>query len=230
MLTELKKEVCAANLRLVELGLVLFTWGNASGLDEESGYIVIKPSGVSYESMTYEDMVVVDMEGNVIEGRYNASSDMATHIEIYKNFKGVGGVVHTHSKWGTIFSQAGKSIPALGTTHADSFYGEIPCTPTLNQKQVNGEYEKETGVQIVQVFNNQNIDPLAVSGVVVANHAPFTWGKNVDKAVENAAVLEYVAEMVYHTKILNPNAKMEEHILDKHYFRKHGINSYYGQR
>lgn len=229
MLEKLKKEVCRANLKLVELGLVLFTWGNVSGRDKDTGYIVIKPSGVPYDNMTYKDMVVVDMDGNIVEGKYNPSSDTATHIQIYKSFKGIGGVVHTHSKWGTIFSQAGMAIPALGTTHADNFYGDIPCTPALSKSQIEGEYEKETGLQIIDTFKKQGIDPLSVPGVVVTNHAPFSWGKSPDKAAENAAVLEYVAEMSYYTLDLNPDAKMGKYILDKHYLRKHGKDAYYGQ-
>ena len=230
MLTELKKEVCKANLKLVELGLVLFTWGNVSGYDKETGYIVIKPSGVPYDNMTYEEMVVVDMDGKVVEGNYNPSSDTATHIEIYQNFEGVGGVVHTHSKWGTIFSQAGIAISALGTTHADNFYGDIPCTPALSKAQIECEYEKETGLQIVNTFKEQSIDPIAIPGVIVTNHAPFTWGKDATKAVENAAVLEYCAEMAYYTLDINPDQKMSKFILDKHYLRKHDKKAYYGQQ
>lgn len=230
MLEQLKKEVCVANLRLVDLGLVLFTWGNVSGYDKESKLMVIKPSGVPYDNMTPDDMVVVGLDGNVVEGKYNPSSDTATHIEIYKSFEGVGGVVHTHSKWGTIFSQAGKSIPALSTTHADNFYGDIPITPALSKEQVTGEYERQTGIQIVNTFKKKNIDPIAVPGVVVINHAPFAWGKNAMKAVENAAVLEYCAEMVYYALDINPQAKMSKYILDKHYLRKHGKDAYYGQK
>ena len=230
MLEQLKKEVCAANLKLVDLGLVLFTWGNVSGYDKETGYVVIKPSGIPYDNMKPDDMVIVDLDGKVIEGKYNPSSDTATHIEIYKNFEGVGGVVHTHSKWGTIFSQAGKSIQALGTTHADNFYGDIPCTPALTKQQVTGEYERQTGVQIVNTFKELELDHIAIPGVVVTNHAPFAWGKNTMKAVENAAVLEYCAEMAYYALDISPKAKMSKYILDKHYLRKHGKDAYYGQR
>lgn len=230
MLEQLKKEVCKANLKLVDLGLVLFTWGNVSGLDKKTGYMVIKPSGVPYDNMKPEDMVVVDMDGKVLEGKYNPSSDTATHIEIYKNFEGVGGIVHTHSKWGTIFSQAGKAIPYLGTTHADNFYGDIPITPALSKVQVTGEYEKQTGVQIVNTFKEQSIDPIAIPGVVITNHAPFAWGNDAMKAVENAAVLEYCGEMAYYTLDINPQAKMSKYILDKHYLRKHGKGAYYGQK
>lgn len=229
MLEQLKKEVCAANLKLVDLGLVLFTWGNVSGYDPEINLVVIKPSGVPYDNMTPDDMVVVDLDGNVVEGKYNPSSDTATHIVIYNNFEGVGGVVHTHSKWGTIFSQAGTAIPVLGTTHADNFYGDIPCTPALIKQQVKENYEKNTGIQIVETFNELGINPTEIPGVVVTNHAPFTWGKNAMKAVENAAVLEYCAEMAYYSLDINNSAKMSKYILDKHYLRKHGKDAYYGQ-
>lgn len=230
MLEQLKEEVYEANLKLVDLGLVLFTWGNVSGLDKETNLMVIKPSGVPYESMTPHDMVVVDLEGNVVEGKYNPSSDTATHIVIYNNFEGVGGVVHTHSKWGTIFSQAGTAIPALGTTHADNFYGDIPCTPALTEQQVKENYEKNTGIQIVTTFDELEINPTEIPGVVITNHAPFTWGKNAMKAVENAAVLEYCAEMAYYSLDINNDAKMSKYILDKHYLRKHGKDAYYGQK
>lgn len=230
MLENLKKQVCEENLRLVELGLVLFTWGNVSAYDKDSKLMVIKPSGVPYSDMRPEDMVVVDMEGNVIEGKYRPSSDTDTHIQIYRNFDGVYGVVHTHSKWGTIWSQAGCSIPALGTTHADNFYGDIPCTPALTREQIRTDYEKNTGKIIVETFDEKNIDPTAIGGVVVTNHAPFAWGANANKAVENAAVLEYIAEMAYYTLQLNEDATMKKAILDKHYLRKHGKNATYGQK
>lgn len=230
MLEQLKEEVYEANLKLVDLGLVLFTWGNVSGLDKETNLMVIKPSGVPYKSMTPHDMVVVDLEGNVVEGKYNPSSDTATHIVIYNNFEGVGGVVHTHSKWGAIFSQVGTAIPALGTTHADNFYGDIPCTPALTEQQVKENYEKNTGIQIVKTFDELEINPTEIPGVVITNHAPFTWGKNAMKAVENAAVLEYCAEMAYYSLDINNDAKMSKYILDKHYLRKHGKDAYYGQR
>jgi len=229
MLEALKKEVCQANLDLVKTGLVLLTWGNVSAFDKKSGFMVIKPSGVSYDNMNPKDMVVVDMEGNVIEGDYRPSSDTATHIEIYKAF-GVGGIVHTHSKWGTIWSQAGVEIPYLGTTHADNFYGNIPCTRALTDEEINGAYEKETGNVIVKTFKDKNIDPNNIPGVVITNHAPFTWGKTAAKAVENAVVLEYVAEMAYYTLDLNDKATMRQTILDKHFLRKHGANAYYGQK
>jgi L-ribulose-5-phosphate 4-epimerase len=228
MLEALKKEVCQANLNLVKSGLVLLTWGNASGFDKESGLMVIKPSGVAYDNMTYENMVIVDMDGNVVEGSYRPSSDTDTHIEIYKAF-GVGGIVHTHSKWGTIWSQAGVEIPYLGTTHADNFYGNIPCTRALTDDEINGKYEKETGNVIVKTFEEKQINPNNVPGVVITNHAPFAWGKTAAKAVENAVVLEYVAEMAYYTLDLNKDAEMRKTILDKHFLRKHGANAYYGQ-
>jgi L-ribulose-5-phosphate 4-epimerase len=226
----LKKQVCGANLILVELGLVLFTWGNVSGFDGDTGYMVIKPSGVPYEGMKYKDMVVMDMGGKIVEGDYRPSSDTATHIELYRHFKGIGGIVHTHSKWATIFSQAKKEIPYLGTTHVDNFYGSIPVTPSLTKKQVKKEYERETGLQIINTFKDKKINPLDVPAVLVANHAPFTWGKTAHKAVENAAVLEYAAEMAYYTKSLEPKAGMDDFLLDKHYLRKHGKDTYYGQK
>lgn len=215
---------------LVDLGLVLFTWGNASGYDKESGMVVIKPSGVPYDNMTYLDMVVVDMQGNVVEGRYNPSADTPTHIELYKNFDNIGGIVHTHSKWGTIFSQAGKPIPPLGTSHADNFYGEIPCTPPLSKEQVKGEYERQTGVQIINTFREKEIDHIAIPGVLVGGHTPFTWGRDPLKAVENAAVLEYCAETAYYTLNMNPDSGISKYILDKHYLRKNGEDAYYGQK
>jgi len=230
MLENLKKEVCQANLDLVKTGLVLLTWGNASGIDRESGLMVIKPSGVPYDNMKPEDMVVVDLEGKVVEGDFKPSSDTDTHIEIYKAFEDVGGVVHTHSKWGTIWSQSGKSIPYLGTTHADNFYGDIPATRALTDEEINGEYEKETGKVIVKTFLDKRIKPNDVAGVVVTNHAPFTWGKTPAKAVENAVVLEYVAELAYYTLDINKDARMSRTILDKHFLRKHGKNATYGQK
>ena len=229
MLKELKKEVYEANIKLVELGLVLFTWGNVSGIDRETGYIAIKPSGVPYKDMTYEDIVIVDTEGSVIDGQYKPSSDTATHIELYKEFKHIGAVVHTHSKWGTIFAQAQMPLPPLGTTHADNFYGEIPVTLPLDEQQVDKDYEKETGCQIIETFMMKRIDPIDIPGVLVANHAPFTWGKTPGKAVENAAVLEYCAEMAYYTRYMNEDTRIKKYILDKHYLRKHGKAAYYGQ-
>jgi L-ribulose-5-phosphate 4-epimerase len=228
MLKELKKSVFEANLSLVKHGLVIFTWGNVSGIDREQGLVVIKPSGVSYDNMTAEDMVVVDMEGKVLEGILKPSSDTPTHLVLYKAFPDIGGIVHTHSSWATAWSQAGNSIPALGTTHADYFYGPVPCTRKLTQQEIETAYEIETGHVIVETF--QNFDPNAVPGVLVNNHAPFAWGKTPGDAVHNAKVLEEVAQMAYHTLQLNPSANIDQFLLDKHYFRKHGKDAYYGQK
>ena len=229
MLEKLKKQVFEANLKLVELGLVLFTWGNVSAIDRGRGLVVIKPSGVSYQTMKDTDMTVVDLEGNVIEGAYRPSSDTPTHIELYKSFD-VGAVVHTHSKWATIWSQAGESIPFLGTTHADNFYGKIPVTRTLTDHEIKDEYEKNTGSVIVETFSAQDVDPLSVPAVFVNNHGPFAWGDTPEKAVENAAVLEYISEMAYYTLDINNESNMKQTLLDKHFLRKHGKNAYYGQR
>ena len=229
MLESLKREVCEANLSLVAQGLVLFTWGNMSAFDPQRRLVVIKPSGVSYENMKPEDMVVVNLDGEVVDGKYQPSSDTLTHLEIYKNFDGVGAVVHTHSKWATIWSQARRSIPALGTTHADNFYGEIPFTRLMTPEEIQGGYELETGKVIVETFIASGLDPLMIQSVLVANHGPFSWGKNTGKAVENAVVLEYVAEMAYFSLNLNQDAVLQQALLDKHYLRKHGKNAYYGQ-
>lgn len=229
MLEGLKQEVFEQNLKLVEYGLVLFTWGNVSALDTESGLVVIKPSGVSYDSMRPADMVVVDLEGGVVEGHYKPSSDTPTHVELYRHFKGIGGIVHTHSKWATIWSQAQRGIPALGTTHADNFYGGIPITRRMTAEEIQRAYEKETGSVIIETFQTQGLSPLDVSAVLVANHGPFTWGTKAAKAVENAAVLEYVAEMAYYALDMNPATDMAQVLLDKHYLRKHGRGAYYGQ-
>lgn len=228
MLCNLKKSVFEANLNLVKHGLVIFTWGNVSGIDREQGLVVIKPSGVSYDDMTADDMVVVDMEGRVVEGKLKPSSDTPTHLVLYKAFPDIGGIVHTHSSWATAWSQAGKSIPALGTTHADYFYGPVPCTRKLTQQEIETAYEMETGHVIVETF--QNFDPNAVPGVLVNNHAPFAWGKTPGDAVHNAKVLEEVAQMAYHTLQINPSATIDQFLLDKHYFRKHGKYAYYGQK
>jgi len=227
MLKKLKKKVCNANLDLVKHGLVLFTWGNASAIDREKGLVVIKPSGVSYKDMKAEDMVVVDLEGNVVEGEYKPSSDTATHLVLYKNFSDIGGVVHTHSEWATIWSQAGQPIPALGTTHADYFYGNIPCTRKLTNNEIENGYEKETGNVIVEIFHNT--DPNAVPGVLVHNHGPFAWGKDADDAVHNAVVLETVSKMAYYTLKIKRVPSLDQELLDKHYLRKHGKDAYYGQ-
>ena len=227
MLAELKRAVYLANMQLVYHDLVIFTWGNVSGIDREKGLLVIKPSGVEYDAMTADDMVVTDLEGRVVEGNLKPSSDTPTHIELYKAFPAIGGIVHTHSPWATAWAQAGRPIPALGTTHADYFYGDVPCTRPLTKEEVESAYEVETGKVIVETF--RNLDPLAVPGVIVANHAPFTWGENPAKAVHNARVLEEVAKMAFHTLQLNPQASLDSFLLDKHYLRKHGKNAYYGQ-
>lgn len=229
MLEILKKLVLEANLELPKKGLITYTWGNASGIDREKGLVVIKPSGVPYEELKLEHLVVVDLEGNIVEGTLNPSSDTPTHLAIYKNFKEVGGVVHTHSTWATLWSQAGKSIPALGTTHADYFYGEIPCTRKMSTEEINGHYENETGNVIVETF--KDINPMYVPGVLVNNHGPFTWGKDACEAVHNSVVLEEVSMMAYHTCSLNPEiTPISQVLLDKHFLRKHGINAYYGQK
>lgn len=227
MLKKLKKTVCRANLNLVKHGLVTFTWGNVSSIDRENGLVVIKPSGVSYKNMTPEDMVVVDLDGNVVEGNYKPSSDTATHIILYKNFPDIGGVVHTHSEWATIWAQAGQAIPALGTTHADYFYGNIPCTRKLTTAEINSAYEEETGNVIVETFHSQ--DPNAIPGVLVNNHGPFSWGKDAQDAVHNAVVLETVAKMAYYTLKIKNVSTIDQELLDKHYLRKHGDDAYYGQ-
>lgn len=227
MLAELKRAVYLANMQLVYHDLVIFTWGNVSGIDREKGLLVIKPSGVEYDAMTADDMVVTDLEGRVVEGNLKPSSDTPTHIELYKAFPAIGGIVHTHSPWATAWAQAGRPIPALGTTHADYFYGDVPCTRPLTKEEVESAYEVETGKVIVETF--RNLDPLAVPGVIVANHAPFTWGENPAKAVHNARVLEEVAKMAFHTLQLNPQASLDSFLLDKHYMRKHGKDAYYGQ-
>ena len=226
-MNDIKKRVYEANMSLKNSGLVILTWGNVSEIDREKGYIVIKPSGVNYDTMTADDMVVVDMNGKVVEGNLNPSSDLATHIELYKAFPEIGAVTHTHSRWATVFSQAGVSIKPLGTTHADTFYGTIPVTRKLTAQEIAGEYEKETGKIIVETF--KNINPMDMPAVLVNSHGPFTWGKNAKKAVENSMVLEEVALMALGTMQLNPEANMQNELLDKHYLRKHGKNAYYGQ-
>ena len=228
MLENLKQTVLQANLLLPKHGLVTFTWGNVSGIDRESGLVVIKPSGVSYEGMTVEDMVVVDLSGQVIEGKWKPSSDTPTHLELYKAFPEVGGIVHTHSRWATTFAQAGRDIPAMGTTQGAYFYGAIPCTRPMTDEEIGGEYEKETGLVIVETF--QNIDPMTIPAVNVNSHGPFAWGKDSMDAVHNAVVLEEVAFMDWHAMMLNPQrGAMQQSLLDKHYLRKHGKNAYYGQ-
>ena len=229
MLEKLKQSVLEANLELPKKGLITYTWGNVSGIDREKGLVVIKPSGVPYDELKLEHLVVVDLQGNVIEGNLNPSSDTPTHLEIYNNFKEVGGVVHTHSRWATLWAQAGKGIPALGTTHADYFYGQIPCTRVMTPEEIQGKYEEETGNVIVETF--KGINPNYVPAVLVNNHGPFTWGKDAHEAVHNAVVLEEVAMMAYYTCSLTPNIKpISQVLLDKHFLRKHGANAYYGQK
>jgi L-ribulose-5-phosphate 4-epimerase len=213
---------------LVKLDLVVFTWGNVSAIDRDKGLVVIKPSGVSYNDMKAEDMVVVDLEGNVVEGKLNPSSDTPTHLVLYKAFENIGGVVHTHSSWATSWAQAGKSIPALGTTHADYFYGPIPCTRKLTAEEVETAYEIETGNVIVETF--EELNPDAIPGVIINNHGPFSWGIDANNAVHNAKVMEEVAKMAFASLQLNPNAEIDQFLLDKHYNRKHGKDAYYGQK
>lgn len=229
MLEELKQTVCEANLLLPKYDLVTFTWGNVSGIDRELGLIAIKPSGVPYDGMAPEDMVIVDFSGNVIEGKWKPSSDTATHIELYKAFPNIGGVVHTHSRWATTFAEAGQSIPAMGTTQADYFYGDIPCTRPMTEEEINGDYEKETGKVIVETFKNIQADD--VPGVLVYSHGPFSWGTDPKNAVHNAVVMEEVAFMDWHALMINPEHRdMQKALLDRHYLRKHGANAYYGQK
>lgn len=229
MLENLKQSVLDANLALPKHNLVTFTWGNVSGINQLRDLVVIKPSGVSYERLRRDDMVVVDLEGNVVEGDLSPSSDTPTHIVLYKNFSEIGGVVHTHAPWSTSWAQAGKDIPALGTTHADYFYGTIPCTRSMKDIEINGSYEHETGNVIVETLQDTN--PLQMPGVLVNSHAPFTWGKDPSKAVHNAVVLEEVAKMALQTYQLNPAiSDMDQALLDKHYLRKHGSKAYYGQK
>lgn len=230
MLESLKQAVWEANMDLPKYGLVTFTWGNVSGIDRQSGYIVIKPSGVPYEELKAEQMVVVDLDGCIVEGSLRPSSDTATHVQLYKSFPEIGGIVHTHSPWATSWAQAGRSIPALGTTHGDYFYGEVPCTRAMTEAEIKGEYELETGHVIVETFRNHNIDPNQVPSVLVNSHAPFCWGKDAHNAVHNAIVLEEVAKIALHTSQLNPNVQpMDQDLLDRHYLRKHGAHAYYGQ-
>ena len=239
MLEELKKKVYQANLDLVKHGLVLFTWGNVSAIDRESGLVVIKPSGVSYDNMKPEDMVVVDLDGKVVEGELNPSSDTPTHVVLYKAFPHIGGVVHTHSTYATAWAQAGEDIPNIGTTHADYFHEDIPCTRNMKKDEVFGEYEKETGNVIVETF--KEINPDDTPAVLVKNHGPFAWGKDADNAVHNAVVLEEVAKMAYiacnvhmsfnvNMGLMSNKPSMNKHLIEKHYSRKHGPNAYYGQK
>lgn len=227
MLEDLKNTVFKANLELVKSGLVIHTWGNASGRDKESGLIVIKPSGVNYSLMKADDMAVIDSEGNIVEGRYKPSTDAPTHLLLYKTYPSIGGVVHTHSTYATAWAQAGKNIPPFGTTHADHFYGEVPCTRKLNDDEIKDDYELNTGKVIVERFGN--IDPMAVPSVLVNCHGPFCWGTDADDAVYNAVALEEIARMAFYTVILGQENRIKQSLLDKHYLRKHGKNAYYGQ-
>ncbi len=230
MLEELKKQVYEANMKLPKHGLVTFTWGNVSGIDRKSGLFVIKPSGVDYDELVPENMVVMDLDGNRVEGNYKPSSDTATHLELYKAFPAIGGIVHTHSSYATSWAQAGRSIPCYGTTHADYIYGEVPCLRCLNKEEIEEAYEENTGHLIVSEFKRLNKDPMAVPAVLCKNHGPFAWGKNAMDAVHNAVVLEEVAKMAYWTEIINPKSvPAPSELQDKHYFRKHGANAYYGQ-
>ena len=230
MLEQLKKEVYEANMELPKRGLVTYTWGNVSGIDRESGLFVIKPSGVDYEKLSPEDMVVLDLDGNVVEGKYRPSSDTATHIELYKKYPEIGGVVHTHSPWATSWAQASREIPCYGTTHADYFYGTIPCARNLTKEEIDAGYEKNTGTVIIETFENLGINPMYTPGVLCANHGPFTWGKDAHEAVHNSVVGEEVAKMAAQAEVINPKLKLApQEMQDKHFFRKHGANAYYGQ-
>lgn len=229
MLEQLKREVYEANMLLPKYNLVTFTWGNVSGIDRESGLFVIKPSGVDYDMLRPEDMVVVDLDGNRVEGEMNPSSDTATHVELYKAFPNIGGIVHTHSPWATSWAQAGRGIPCYGTTHADYMYGEIPCVRNLTREEIEEAYEKNTGVLIAEYFKDK--DYVAMPAVLCKNHGPFTWGKNAHEAVHNAVVLENVAMMACRCEMVNPQVQpAPQELQDKHYLRKHGPNAYYGQK
>lgn len=235
MLEELKKKVCDANLALPEHGLVVFTWGNVSEKDRETGLVVIKPSGVEYDVLKPEDMVVVDLKGNIVEGKLNPSSDTETHLELYREFPEIGGIVHTHSRWATVFSQAGFPVTAQGTTQADYFYGAVPCTRLMTPAEIAGEYELETGHVIVETFRKNKLDPMQIPSVLVNSHGPFSWGKDAAEAVHNAVVLEEMSMMTYHSIALRAMLgaesvqPMQQELLDKHFLRKHGPGAYYGQ-
>ena len=229
MLENLKEKVLKANLALVKHNLVTFTWGNVSGIDREKGLVVIKPSGVEYDGMTVDDMVIIDLEGNVVEGKWKPSSDTPTHLALYKAFDSIGGVVHTHSRWATSWAQSGRGISAYGTTHGDYFYGEIPCTRKMTPEEINGEYELETGNVIVETFKGKSAAD--IPAVLVNSHGPFAWGKDAKQAVYHAVVLEEVAKMAAFTRMVKPTAApAPQHVVNKHYMRKHGPNAYYGQR
>ena len=231
MLVELKEQVCKANLELAAKGVVIYTWGNVSGISDDRKYVVIKPSGVSYEAMTPEDMVVVSLEtGAVVEGKWRPSSDTPTHLALYRHYPSIGGVTHTHSVYATAYAQAGLAIPALGTTHADYFYGDVPCTRDLTEAEVATAYEKNTGEVIAETVEALKQDPMAVPGCLVKGHGPFTWGKDSSESVFHAVVLEEIAKMTVLTTQLNPNSALPQYVKDKHYLRKHGPNAYYGQK
>lgn len=228
MLKKLKQAVLEANLQLPKYGLVTFTWGNVSAIDRDEGLVVIKPSGIPYEKLKRDDLVVVNLEGDIVDGKLKPSSDTPTHIALYKAFAAIGGIVHTHSPWATSWAQAGRAIPALGTTHADYFFGAIPCTRKMKKTEIENDYELKTGNVIIDTF--KDTDPMQIPGVLVNNHGPFAWGKDADNALHNAVVLEETAKMAYHTIMLNPKVQpIAQDLLDKHFLRKHGANAYYGQ-
>lgn len=231
MLEELKKQVYEANMELPRRGLVTYTWGNVSGIDRDTGYFVIKPSGVEYDALTPEALCVVDLDLHLVEGDYQPSSDTATHAQLYREYPAVGGIVHTHSAMAAAWAQAGRSIPLYGTTHADYFLGPIPCTRGLTPEEISGEYEKNTGLVIIETLNGQGIDPMYTPGVLCKNHGPFTWGKDAKEAVYHAVVLEEVAKMALYTELIRPDVQpAPDSIKDKHFYRKHGAHAYYGQK
>ncbi|MCX8648743.1 L-ribulose-5-phosphate 4-epimerase [Gilliamella sp. B2776] len=230
MYQTLKERVLQANLTLPKYHLVTFTWGNVSEIDRAKDVIAIKPSGVDYNNMKIDDIVVVSLTGEIVEGKLNPSSDTATHIELYKAFENIGGIVHTHSRYATVWAQAELDVPALGTTHADYFYGDVPCTRRLTDSEISTDYEKNTGLVIIEEFKRRDIDPMAMPAAVISGHAPFCWGKNASDAVHNAVVLEEVAMMALSTRQLNKTIKIQQTLSDKHYFRKHGSHAYYGQK
>jgi L-ribulose-5-phosphate 4-epimerase len=226
----LKEEVFKANIELVNQGLVIYTWGNVSAIDRESQLVVIKPSGVDYDTMTVEDMVVVDLEGNIVDGALKPSSDTPTHLAMYKAYDTIGSVVHTHSEWATSWAQAGRSIPCYGTTHADYFYGEILCTRPLTTEEIQLDYELNTGKVMIETLQKHEKSPVEIPGMIITNHGPFGWGESASKAVHNMKVMEEVAKMAYRSEKMNPDIKpIPQSLLDKHYLRKHGKNAYYGQ-